>query len=137
MPAPKPTQRTKARKTIEATEGVGKRRANQILAEGSDIRASKAAKEKWTAELRRHQASKAQMELSIVKRDFIPKQQAIEEFHELGVQVRRTLQSWVTMLPGRLEGLTAAQMVPIFQDETDVILNALANGDPAPSGRNL
>jgi|GEM_PF-2412846 len=130
--APKTSKtRIAARKTIQATEQVGKRRANQILAEGSDLRASKAAKEFHTAELRKHQAAKAEMELQITRGDFIPKQQAIEEFHELGVQVRRTLQSWVTMLPGRLNGLTAAQMVPIFEHETDAILNALANGDPA------
>jgi hypothetical protein len=131
MPAPKVSTRTKARKAIEASEQVGKRRANQILAEGADIRQSKAQKEFHTAELRKHQAAKAKMELEIVKGDFIPKQQAIEEFHELGVQVRRTLESWVTMLPGRLEGLTAAQMVPIFQDETHKILTALSEGDPA------
>jgi hypothetical protein len=130
--APKTSKtRIAARRTVEQSEQVGKRRANQILAEGSDIRASKAAKEKWTAELRRHQASKAKMELEITRGEHIPLAEAIDDFRTLGEEVRRTLESWTATLPGRLEGLTAAQMVPIFEAEVHATLTALANGDPA------
>lgn len=130
--APKTSKtRLATRKQIEKNDGVSKRRANQILAEGVDIRQSKAEKEFHTARLREMQAARAELELEAAKGRYILLADAEVEFRTMGEMVKATLRSWTAMLPGRLEGLTAAQMVAIFQDETDAILNALANGDPS------
>ena len=45
----------------------------------------------------------------------------------LGMAVKAQLLSWVGALPGRLEGLSAAQMVPILEDEISRVLKTLAD----------
>ena len=49
--------------------------------------------------------------LAVTKGQHVPKAQVEDEGLALGIAVKAQLLSWVGSLPGRLEGLTAAQMV--------------------------
>lgn len=65
--------------------------------------------------------------LEVTKGKHIAKEKVEEEMIALGMAVKAQLLSWVGALPGRLEGLSAAQMVPILEDEINRILKTLAD----------
>jgi hypothetical protein len=115
------------RKKIESARGVGKRRANQIIAEGPGLENAKLRKEQATANLRVAQSERAQLELEVARGKLIPKAQVEEEGIALGMAAKAQLFSWVGSLPGRLEGLTASQMVSIFDEEIAKVLKTLAS----------
>lgn len=53
--------------------------------------------------------------LAVTKGHHVPKDSVEEEGIALGMAVKAQLLAWTGSLPGRLEGLTAAKMVPILQ----------------------
>jgi hypothetical protein len=65
--------------------------------------------------------------LEVTKGKHIAKEKVEEEMIGLGMAVKAQLFSWVGALPGRLEGLSAAQMVPILEDEINRILKTLSD----------
>ena len=65
--------------------------------------------------------------LEVTKGKHIAKEKVEEEMIALGMAVKAQLFSWVGALPGRLEGLSAAQMVPILEDEINRILKTLSD----------
>ena len=117
-----PTNRQK----IEKGRSVGKRQANQIIADGPKLQAAKLRKEQATAELRVAQAATAKLMLEKERAKLIPREQVEEEGIAIGTAIKAQLKAWVGALPGRLEGLTAGQMVPIFEDEVTRILRVMA-----------
>jgi hypothetical protein len=64
--------------------------------------------------------------LAVTKGEHIPRAEVESEGLALGMSVKAQLLAWTGSLPGRLEGLTAAQMVPIFEGEVVKVLQALA-----------
>jgi len=72
------------------------------------------------------EADRIEYLLAVTKGNHIPREKVQEEGVALGMACKAQLLSWVGALPGRLEGLTAAQMVPIFEDEVGRILKTIA-----------
>ena len=66
--------------------------------------------------------------LSVTKGQHVPKDAVEDEGIALGMAVKAQLLAWTGSLPGRLEGLTAAKMVPIFEAEVGRVLATLAKG---------
>ena len=114
------------RKSIERIRGVGKRRANQIIAAGPGLENAKLRKEQATANLRVAQSQRAELELEIARGKLIPTDRVEEDGIALGMAVKAQLFSWVGALPGRLEGLSASQMVAIFDEEIAKVLKTLS-----------
>jgi hypothetical protein len=65
--------------------------------------------------------------LEVTKGKHIAVEKVKEEQIALGMAVKAQLFSWKGALPGRLEGLSAAQMVPILEDEINRILKTLSD----------
>jgi hypothetical protein len=65
--------------------------------------------------------------LEVTKGKHIAVEKVKEENFALGMAVKAQLFSWSGALPGRLEGLSAAQMVPIFDDEINRVLKILSD----------
>ena len=110
---------------IQQALGVKARRANQIAAGGPALAEAKLKKEQATARLRSSQAERANLELEIARGGLVKKSLVDEEGFALGMAGKAQLLAWVGNLPGRLEGLTAARMVPIFEREVDKVLRTL------------
>jgi len=64
--------------------------------------------------------------LEVTKGKHIAVEKVKEENFALGMAVKAQLFSWSGALPGRLEGLSAAQMVPILDDEINRVLKILS-----------
>lgn len=115
-------KRNEERREIERKLDVTARQAHNILKEGRDIDDIKAAKlRKLTLE-----CDKLEHALAVLRGEYILAAEADEEFRAIGIRIKSVALSWVGSMPGRLEGLTAAQMVPIFQDEIDKLLTEFA-----------
>jgi hypothetical protein len=71
------------------------------------------------------EGDKLEYSLEVLRGKHIPKEKVDEEGIALGMAVKAQLLSWIGAMPGRLEGLTAAAMVPIFEDEIARILKTL------------
>lgn len=65
--------------------------------------------------------------LDVERGKFLPAPEVRERFAAIGRLVRVKLYGWAGSMPGRLEGLTAAQMVPVLQEEIDKILTDIAD----------
>ena len=74
----------------------------------------------------RSEGDKLEYSLEVLRGKHIPKEKVDEEGVALGMAVKAQLLSWVGSLPGRLEGLTASSMVPIFEEEIARILKTLS-----------
>ena len=111
---------------LVATGGYTRRGARKIAAE------AKATGESVTdlagARLRKVklEGDKLEYSLEVLRGKHIPKETVDEEGVALGMAVKAQLLSWVGSLPGRLEGLTASSMVPIFEEEIARILKTLS-----------
>lgn len=111
---------------VVASGGYSRRHAKRILKEAqttgedvSDLAGARLRKVKL-------EGDKLEYSLEVLKGLHIPKNQVEEEGIALGMAVKAQLLSWVGSMPGRLEGLTAAAMVPIFEDEIGKILKTLS-----------
>ena len=65
--------------------------------------------------------------LEVTKGKHIPVDKVKEETIALGMAVKAQLFSWGGALPGRLEGLSAAQMAPIVTEEINRVLKILSD----------
>ena len=65
--------------------------------------------------------------LEVTKGKHIAVDKVKEDQIALGMAVKAQLLSWGGALPGRLEGLSAAQMVPILDDEINRVLKILSD----------
>lgn len=72
------------------------------------------------------EGDKLEYSLEVLRGKHIAKEKVEEEGVALGMAVKAQLLSWVGALPGRLEGLTAAAMVGILEEEVSKILKTLA-----------
>ncbi len=127
------TKRGKGRPRNEAMDDIAdrlavtKRQARNIVAESEstglpveDMKAARLRKLKL-------EGDRIEYLLEVTKGKHIAKEKVEEEMIALGMAVKAQLLSWVGALPGRLEGLSAAQMVPILEDEINRILKTLAD----------
>ena len=111
---------------LVASGGYTRRGARKIAAE------AKATGESVTdlagARLRKVklEGDKLEYSLEVLRGKHLPKEKVDEEGVALGMAVKAQLLSWVGSLPGRLEGLTASAMVPIFEEEIARILKTLS-----------
>lgn len=103
-----------------------RRGARKILAEAKTT--GESVHDLASARLRKVklEGDKLEYSLEVLRGKHIPKEKVDEEGVALGMAVKAQLLSWVGALPGRLEGLTAAAMVPIFEDEIARILKTLS-----------
>jgi hypothetical protein len=107
--------------------GVTPRQARNIL---SEIQLTgNSAEDMAQARLREKvlRGEKLAYELEVAKGKHISRDKIEEEIVALGSSVKAQLLAWVGALPGRLEGLTAAQMVPIFEAEVDRVLRSFSD----------
>ena len=106
---------------------VTKRQARNLAAESETAKTP--ARTREAARLRKLKLEGDRIEylLEVTKGKHIAKEKVEEEMIALGMAVKAQLLSWVGALPGRLEGLSAAQMVPILEDEINRILKTLAD----------
>ena len=127
------TKRGKGRPRNQAMDDIAdrlavtKRQARNIVAESEstglpveDMKAARLRKLKL-------EGDRIEYLLEVTKGKHIAKEKVEEEMIALGITVKAQLLSWVGALPGRLEGLSAAQMVPILEDEINRILKTLAD----------
>ena len=127
------TKRGKGRPRNQAMDDIAdrlavtKRQARNIVAESEstglpveDMKAARLRKLKL-------EGDRIEYLLDVTKGKHIAKEKVEEEMIALGMAVKAQLLSWVGALPGRLEGLSAAQMVPILEDEINRILKTLAD----------
>lgn len=127
------TKRGKGRPRNQAMDDIAdrlavtKRQARNIVAESEstglpveDMKAARLRKLKL-------EGDRIEYLLEVTKGKHIAKEKVEEEMIALGMAVKAQLLSWVGALPGRLEGLSAAQMVPILEDEINRILKTLAD----------
>ena len=119
--------RNQAMDDIAERLAVTKRQARNIVAESEstglpveDMKAARLRKLKL-------EGDRIEYLLEVTKGKHIAKEKVEEEMIALGMAVKAQLLSWVGALPGRLEGLSAAQMVPILEDEINRILKTLAD----------
>ena len=128
---PPPAKRPQGRPRNNITDqiarelAVTKRQAEKLekeLESGGDLDDMKAARLRKL----RLEGDRLQHVLEVERGKFVPAAQVREDFAALGRIVKAKLYGWTGSMPGRLEGLTAAQMVPIFQTEVDKILGDLA-----------
>jgi hypothetical protein len=104
---------------------VTKRQAEKLekeLESGGDLDDMKAARLRKL----KLEGDRLQHLLDVERGKFLLAAKVKEDFASLGRIVKTKLYGWVGAMPGRLEGLTAAQMVPILQDEVDKVLGDLA-----------
>ena len=106
--------------------GYTRRGARKILAEAKTT--GESVHDLASARLRKVklEGDKLEYSLEVLRGKHIPKEKVDEEGVALGMAVKAQLLSWVGAQPGRLEGLTAAAMVPIFEDEIARILKTLS-----------
>ena len=111
---------------ITAAGGYSRRQANRILKEAKE--GGEEITDLASARLRKTklEGDKLEYSLQVLKGLHIPKAKVEEDGIALGMAVKAQLLSWVGALPGRLEGLTAAAMVPIFEAEIAKILQTLS-----------
>ena len=127
------TKRGKGRPRNQAMDDIAdrlavtKRQARNIVAESEstglpveDMKAARLRKLKL-------EGDRIEYLLDVTKGKHIAKEKVEEEMIALGMAVKAQLLSWGGALPGRLEGLSAAQMVPILEDEINRILKTLAD----------
>lgn len=135
MPKDTPTQpakRTRGQPRNPAVDelvnsgGYTRRGARKVLAEAKTT--GESVHDLASARLRKVklEGDKLEYSLEVLRGKHIPKEKVDEEGIALGMAVKAQLLSWVGALPGRLEGLTAAAMVPIFEDEVARILKTLS-----------
>ena len=72
------------------------------------------------------EGDKLEYSIEVFRGKHIPRNKVEEIGLTLGSVVSAQLDAFSRELPGRLEGLTAAQMQPIFSQETDKIKQTLA-----------
>ena len=112
---------------IASELAVTKRQARNLAAEseitGLPVEDMKAARLRKL----RLEGDRIEYLLEVTKGKHIAKEKVEEEMIGLGMAVKAQLFSWVGALPGRLEGLSAAQMVPILEDEINRILKTLSD----------
>ena len=106
--------------------GYTRRGARKILAEAKST--GESVTDLASARLRKVklEGDKLEYSLEVLRGKHLPKEKVDEEGLALGMAVKAQLFSWVGALPGRLEGLTAAAMVPIFENEIARILKTLS-----------
>jgi hypothetical protein len=111
---------------LVAAGGYTRRGARKIAAEAKST--GESVTDLASARLRKVklEGDKLEYSLEVLRGKHLPKEKVDEEGLALGMAVKAQLLSWVGALPGRLEGLTAAAMVPIFEDEVGRILKTLA-----------
>lgn len=111
---------------LASDAGVTVRQARTIEHQAAEAGIS--ADDLKTARLRKVKLEGDRIEflLAVTKGQHVPKAQVEDEGLALGIAVKAQLLSWVGSLPGRLEGLTAAQMVPIFDAEVVKVLHTLS-----------
>lgn len=111
---------------LVATGGYTRRGARKIAAEAKTT--GESVVDLASARLRKVklEGDKLEYSLEVLRGKHIPKEKVDDEGLALGMAVKAQLLSWVGAMPGRLEGLTAAAMVPIFEDEIARILKTLA-----------
>jgi hypothetical protein len=100
-----------------AAEKIAKR-----IAEGADIKDLEAAR----LHKLKLECSRLENLLNIEAGLYVLAEEVEEEGRALGTTIKAALLSWAGSLPGRLEGLTAAQMVPIFEREVERVCESLA-----------
>ena len=136
MPKPKPnppTKRTRGQPRNPAvdelvkTGGYTRRGARKVLAEAKTT--GESLHDLQSARLRKVklEGDKLEFSLQVLRGDHIPKDKVAELLYLLGVIVSAQLNSGSQDLPGRLEGLTAAQMKPILSELFDKIKKSLAD----------
>jgi hypothetical protein len=106
---------------------VTKRQAQNIAKE---IEESGDGKDEMKAErLRKIRLECARLEhlLEVARGKYVLTADVEEEARAVGLEVKAKLRSWTTSLPGRLEGLTAAQMTVVFDEEVAKVLAGLSN----------
>lgn len=115
---------------IERELAVSRRRANQIAAESPDGKVENLDEMK-AARLRKLTLEAERLALALDKERglLMPKAAVDEEWAAVGNEVKAKLKAWAGSLPGRLEGLTAGQMVGIIEAEVVKVLKSLAQDD--------
>jgi hypothetical protein len=138
MKKPKPTTKpttTKRRRghpsnpvidELVATGGYTRRGARKIAAEAKST--GESVVDLASARLRKVklEGDKLEYSLEVFRGKHIPKNKVEEMGLTLGTIVAAQLDALSRELPGRVEGLTAAQTQPIFSSETDRIKQTLA-----------
>lgn len=115
------------RQKLEETLGVGKRRANQVIAQGSKLNAAKLKKEQATAKLRESQAAKAKLELDVARGELVSRAAVASDATAIGLAIKASLRAWASSLPGRLEGLSAGDMSEIIDEEITRVLRLISS----------
>lgn len=127
LPRGRPAKRDKAHiDEIKRTLAINQTQAEKIakrIEEGASL------KDIEEARLHKLKLECARLEnlLNIEAGLYVLTEEVAEEGRALGVSIKASLLSWVGSLPGRLEGLTAAQMVPIFEREVDRVCEILSS----------
>ena len=118
--------RDAATDAIADSGGYTKRQARNILAEADasgvsvdDLKAARLRKTKL-------EGDRIEYLLEVTKGKHIAKDKVQEEGIALGMAVKAQLLAWTGALPGRIEGLSAGQMVPIFEAEVSRVLKTLS-----------
>jgi hypothetical protein len=104
---------------------VTKRQAEKLekeLETGGDLDEMKAARLRKL----KLEGDRLQHMLEVERGKFLPAADVRERFAAIGRLVKVRLYGWAGSMPGRLEGLTAAQMVPVLHEEIDKILTDIA-----------
>jgi hypothetical protein len=111
---------------LVATGGYTRRGARKIAAEAKTT--GESVVDLASARLRKVklEGDKLEYSIEVFRGKHIPRNKVEEIGLTLGSVVSAQLDAFSRELPGRLEGLTAAQMQPIFSQETDKIKQTLA-----------
>lgn len=114
--------RNKRTDAIAEEFGVTKRQAENLDKGGASVEDIKAAR------LRKLKLEAERLEIAIDKEkaELIPRVKVEEEGVAIGTAIKAQLKAWIGALPGRLEGLTAGQMVPILEEEVTRVLRVLS-----------
>lgn len=133
MPAFRKTKRHPGGRPRNATTdkvaevlGVSKRQAENIVSESGgapiDLEPLKAAR------LHKLKLESERIALAIAreKGEVIARADVESEVLAVAAAMKAKLKGWAGSLPGRLEGLSAGQMVPIFDEEVNRLLLTLA-----------
>jgi hypothetical protein len=110
------------------------RRAAQIIKENSEAAPNQSEPALTTEELKRLRAEKYRVEIEKIRQSIDiqnGKYVLVSEMQEQAIKataiLKAQLQTYAASLPGRLEGLSAAQMAPVFEEEFDRLLNSYAD----------
>jgi hypothetical protein len=110
------------------------RRAAQIIQENSEAAPNQSEPALTTEELKRLRAEKYRVEIEKIRQSIDiqnGKYVLVSEMQEQATKataiLKAQLQTYAASLPGRLEGLPAAQMAPVFEEEFDRLLNSYAD----------